>query len=99
MFAVVNHLHLNKPVDGFKEILMKEGIPLLATHPGFVNLYVVKVTDEHAIIIILWQDNESAVNGAKKFGPEWFVPNIKPFLTEAEGRSTGEVMIDYTAMK
>jgi len=35
MHAVVNHLHLNKPVDEFRTAITDELLPLFTSLPGF----------------------------------------------------------------
>lgn len=95
MFAVVNHLHFNKPVDEFREVVEREGMPLLATYPGFMGFYFVKEADDKGIIIILWQDGPSAAEGAKSFGPTWFAKNFAPYLASEQQRAAGEVLVRY----
>jgi len=95
MFAVINHLHFIKPVDEFKELIEKEGLPFLSSHKGFLDFYFIKETYNKAIVIILWEDAASAEAGAKSFGPAWFGKNLKPFFAKPEDRSTGEVIIKY----
>lgn len=92
MYAVVNHLQFNKPVDSFKDLVQQDGIPTLSSHAGFVDFHFVKVDEHHAIVIILWQDAASAQAGARSFGPTWFATHFKPYLAAAENRSTGEVI-------
>ncbi len=95
MFAVVNHLHFNKPVAEFTAIVRNEGMPLLASFPGFVDFNFIKEAEDKAIVIIIWKDAESAMNGAKQFGPTWFAKNFAPYFAEKENRSTGEVLVSY----
>jgi heme-degrading monooxygenase HmoA len=95
MHAVVNHLHLNKPVDEVRNSLEAEGLPLLASQPGFENFYFVKVDDSHAIVIIIWASAADAQNGAQQFGPTWFAKNIAPYLASDQQRSMGEVIVRH----
>ncbi len=92
MFAVVNHLQFNKPVDSFKDELQSEGMPILSKLEGFVDFHFIKVDETHAIAILLWADGASAQAGAKAFGPTWFATHLKPFLVGAENRSVGPVI-------
>lgn len=96
MYAVVNHVHFNKPVDEFRTAVAQEGAPLLASLPGFQGFHFVKVTEDRAIVIILWQDAASAENGAKAFGPTWFAKNFAPYLASEQQRSSGEVIVSQT---
>ncbi len=92
MFAVVNHLQFNRPVDNFGESIQHDGIPLLLKLEGFIDFYFVKVDEFNAIAILIWEDPASALAGAKTFGQAWFAPNLKPFLAGGENRSTGEII-------
>jgi len=93
MHAVVNQLHLNRPVDEFRAPLTDELLPLISGLPGFEDFSFVKVSDDRAIVIIFWQDAASAENGANTIGPTWFAENIAPFLASDQQRSTGEVIV------
>jgi heme-degrading monooxygenase HmoA len=95
MYAVVNHLHFAKPVDDFRSALEQEGLPLLSSMPGFRDFYFVKVAEDRAIVIILWQDAAAAESGARAFGPTWFAKNLAPYLASEQQRSAGEVVVRY----
>jgi heme-degrading monooxygenase HmoA len=92
MYAVVNHLHLSKPIDTFQSGLETEGMPLLASLPGFQNFYFVRVAEDRAIVILLWESAEAAERGARTFGPTWFAKHIAPHLASEQQRSAGEVI-------
>ncbi|MBP9502851.1 MAG: hypothetical protein KBF17_11885 [Candidatus Promineofilum sp.] len=93
MFAVVNHLHFNIPVDEIRDTIKNEGAPILAGLPGFRDFYLVKSAEDRAIVILLWEDAPSAVNGSKVFGPTWFNDNIIPYLADEQQRSVGPVIV------
>jgi hypothetical protein len=93
MHAVVNHLHLTKPVDEFRNAIQQELLPIFTAQPGFHEFHFVKVAEDRAIVIILWQDAESADNGGKVIGPTWFAQNFAPYLASEQERSTGEVIV------
>jgi hypothetical protein len=95
MFAVVNHLHLSRPVDEIGEAIRREGVVVLSALPGFEDFYFVKVSDDHGIVIILWDSPANAQNGAAKFGPTWFAQNIAPYLAKEQERSAGAVIARY----
>lgn len=95
MYAVVNHLHFNKPVAEIKQSVAEEGLPLLATLPGFQDFYFVQEADDKGVIIIIWADGASAAAAAQVFGPTWFAQNIMPNLAAPQGRSSGEVLVAY----
>ncbi len=92
MFAVVNHLFLNKPVDEFRDAVQNEGLPLLQSLQGFRDLYFIKAGDDHAIVVLLWETGADAQNGASVFGPTWFAKNLAPFLKAEQQRSAGPVI-------
>lgn len=92
MFAVINHLHLDVPVETLKASMDAEGIPLLASLPGFKHIYYVKEDDTHAVVILLWETAADAENGSKVFGPSWFATNIAPHLASPQRRSMGPVV-------
>lgn len=95
MFAVINHLHLSKPVAEFRSGLEQEGLPLLAGLPGFRDFYFVQEAEDRAVVIILWASAAEAANGAKTFGPTWFAKHIAPYLASEQQRSMGEVIVQY----
>ncbi len=95
MFAVVNHLQFSKPVEKFRESLENEWLRLLASNKSFIDFHFVKAADDKAIVLILWEDEESAQSGAKSFGPTWFAKNFKPYLIGPEQRSVDEVILSY----
>lgn len=95
MFAVVNHLHFSKPVDELAIAVREEGLGVLSALPGFQDFYFVKTGEDRAIVIIIWQDANSANEGAKVFGPTWFAKNFAPFLASEQQRSGGEVLVKY----
>lgn len=95
MHAVVNHLHFSKPVDDFRQAVEQEGLPLLSSLPGFRDFLFVKVADDRAVVILVWQDAASAENGAKVFGPTWFAKNFAPYLASEQQRSSGPVIVGH----
>ncbi|HZQ09911.1 MAG TPA: hypothetical protein VFD70_25270 [Anaerolineae bacterium] len=92
MFAVVNHLMLNKSVDEFRAGIQQEALPILQGLPGFRDLYFVRAGDDHAIVILIWNTAADAQNGAAVFGPTWFAKNLAPYLKSEQQRSVGEVI-------
>jgi len=92
MVVVVNHLHLNKPIESLRESFDKEGLPLLARQPGFIEVFLVQSDVDHGIVIIVWEDRASADNGGKVMGPTWFHDNIAPYLASEQQRTVNEVV-------
>ncbi|KXK20012.1 MAG: hypothetical protein UZ15_CFX003001865 [Chloroflexi bacterium OLB15] len=97
MYAVINQLHFNKPVDELGVAVRNEGMPLLASLPGFRDFYFIKVSDDRGVVIILWEDAASAESGAKAFGPTWFAKNFAPYLASDQQRTGGAVIVQYDA--
>ncbi|MCK6629826.1 MAG: hypothetical protein L6R45_32210 [Anaerolineae bacterium] len=96
MFAIVNHLHLNVPVEQIRLGAEQDGVSLLKEMPGFQGINLVKVADDRMIVILYWDSAANADNGAKIFGPSWFAKNIAPFLASEQQRSAGEVILHYS---
>jgi heme-degrading monooxygenase HmoA len=95
MFAVVNHLHFNRPVEEFGGPVADSGLPLLSSLPGFRDFYFIKEGEDRGIIIIIWDDGPSAAAGAQAFGPTWFAEHFAPHLASPQQRIAGEVLASY----
>jgi hypothetical protein len=92
MFAVINHLHLNIPVDQLAEQVRTEGFEVLSRNKGYVSSYLVKEGDDRCAVIILWETPADAQAGAASFGPTWFNDHIFPHLASEQRRSAGPVV-------
>ncbi len=92
MYAVVNHLYLNKPLEQLADEMRQDGLPTISKLPGFRDIHLVKAGDDHAVVIIFWETEADAQHGAGSFGPTWFAKHIAPFLTREQQRSTGPVI-------
>jgi heme-degrading monooxygenase HmoA len=92
MYAVINHLHLSIPVDQIR-LGFEEAIPLVANMPGFQGAYLVKDADDRAPILLFWDTEADAENGAKTFGPPLFATKVAPYLASPQQRSVGEVIV------
>ncbi|MFI5135158.1 MAG: hypothetical protein ACHQD9_04855 [Chitinophagales bacterium] len=78
--VISHHEHMvssEKPVDEF----CGDGLSELASHPGFVDFYFMKVDHDKSNVIIIWENADCARSGADAFGPKWFVENFHSFLT------------------
>ena len=92
MHAVVNRLTLARPIDDeLARRAQQELGDLMLASPGFQAFYFVRVSDEEAIIIVLFDDEESLVRGSKQVASPWFKENIQPYLSGTQ-RVTGEVV-------
>ena len=92
MFAVINHLHLDIPVDDLAPKIQAEGFPVLAQNKGYVASYLVKEAADRCCVIILWETPADAQAGAAAFGPTWFNANIAPHLASEQNRAVGPVV-------
>ena len=97
MFAVINHLHLTKPVATLREPLEREVVPIMTKQPGFHSFSLVQTAEDRAVGIILWADEESAANGARVFGPTMFAVQIAPYLASEQDRMVGPILIHADA--
>lgn len=97
MYAVVNLLRFNRPVESFIEELQNSGLPQLSANEGFIDFHFIRHSDQAAYVIILWRDAACAQAGAKAFGPTWFAAHFKPFLEGPEDRHTGDVLVSSRA--
>ena len=95
MHIVINHLHLDIPVEELVPQLQKDAVPLIAAQPGFVGVYFTKEAEDRGTVIILWHSLEDAKNGAAVMGPTWFAQNVAPHLASDQVRSVEEVLVAY----
>lgn len=97
MHAVINHLHLNKPVAELRPAMEKELAPLLRSLPGFRSFYFVEEAADRGAVVILWDSAEDAQHGGSVVGPGWFHNNIAPHLANDQVRTTGDVIVAASA--
>jgi len=95
MYAVINHLHLTIPLDNLREPLAQEGVPLLASLPGFRRFSLIKESENRGIALILWDTEANAINGGREFGPTWFAQHVAPYLASDQERTLGEIIVDH----
>lgn len=93
MYAVISHLHLNRPVDDLRAEMEKDGLALLASFTGYQGYYLVKVADNRAMVVVLWDTIEHANEGSRQFGLDWFSKKVSPYLASDYQRSIGEVVL------
>lgn len=93
MHIVVNHLHLGRPVPVDALIaLAEEALPACRQIPGFVSAQLVRVDDEHHMMVVIGESEEtlSAVSGGP--GGAWVGTHLRPLLTRPPERYVGEVL-------
>jgi hypothetical protein len=92
MHAVINHLHLDVPVEELRPGMDNELVPLLRSLAGFRAFYFVREAEDRGTVVIMWDSDEEAQQGAAVIGPGWFHQNIAPHLASEQVRSTGDVI-------
>jgi hypothetical protein len=97
MHAVINHLHLDIPVEQLRAGVESGLLPLIRQLHGFRAFYYVREAEDRAAAIILWDTAEDAQNGAAIIGPGWFAQNVGPHLASEQVRTVGEVLVAATA--
>ncbi len=97
MHAVINHLHLDMPVEQLRPKLESGLLPLIRGLSGFRAFYYVKEADDRAAVVILWDTAADAQNGGAIIGPGWFAQNVAPHLASEQVRTVGEVIVAATA--
>ena len=93
MYVVINHLHLDIPVDQILDSLREEFVPSLAGLKGFRHYYLVKEAEDRATVLIFYETAEDAANGAAAIGPTYFARHIAPHLASEQVRTVGEVVV------
>jgi hypothetical protein len=95
VYAVVNHLQFVEPADALVD-MMREGVGVLSTYPGFHSMHVVKEDNDRLVLIMMWQTQQDAESAAASFGPAWFGPNIGHRLYGPQRPSAGPVVASTT---
>ena len=95
MHAVVNHLYLNVSIETIRQSAKHSLLSMFKDIPGFQEFDLLKVAEDHLIVLIFWESLESANHGASIIGPTWFAQNIAPYLKSEQQRSVGEVILQY----
>lgn len=94
MHVVVNHYHLNVPVDQISP-KFEQAIPIIANMPGFQAAYLLKNADDRATLLLFWDSEADAESANQKMGPTWFATNVAPYLAGPQDRSVGEVIVQH----
>ena len=92
MFAIINHLKLNAPVDRLKQTL-EEGAAVVAGIDGLEAIHFVHEGADQVAVLVFWADAQAAERGAGAFMSTWFVQHIAPHLNGELQRTMGEVFI------
>jgi hypothetical protein len=95
--VVVNHLYFGSPVPGSAlAALEDEALPACREIPGFVSAQLVRVDDEHHMMVVIGESAETlaAVSGGP--GGAWVTEHLRPLLTRPPERYVGEVLTSST---
>ena len=91
--VVVNHLHLTVPVDQLATTVAREFELVFRAQPGFERFYLVKVSENEAIVVIVWADEAAAEKGASVIGPTLFARHLVPVLASPQERTVGTALV------
>jgi len=92
-YVVINHLHLDIPVDQILDSVREEFVPLLSGLKGFRHYYLVKEAEDRATVLAFYETAEDAANGAADVGPTYFAKHIALHLAGEQLRTAGEVVV------
>lgn len=95
MYIVMNHLHLDIPIEQVTAKMEKEAIPMISGLPGFIGVYLTRESENRGTVVILWDSLENARNGGAVMGPGWFAQNIAPHLASDQVRTVEEVLVAH----
>ena len=93
MNVVVNHLHLARPVPESALVALRDvALPACRQIPGFVSAQLVRVDEEHHIMVVIGESPETlqAVSGGP--GGAWVAEHLRPLLSREPERWVGEVL-------
>lgn len=93
MHVVVNHLYFGTPVPETAMLALEfEALPACRDIPGFVSAQLVKVDEEHHMMVVVGETTETleAVSGGP--GGAWVSEHLRPLLTRPPERYVGKVL-------
>jgi hypothetical protein len=94
MHAVINHLPLHKTVDWPALARLVQGFEekVRAEHAGFRGLSLIRVGDDHAVLMVAFDTREALDEISKNVAAPWFAEHVRPLLAATVSRSVGEVI-------
>jgi len=94
MHAVINHLPLQKTTDWLELARMFEAFEttVRAQHPTFRGCTLIRVGDDHGILVVTFDSREALDTISKNVAAPWFAEHVRPLLAGAVSRSVGEVV-------
>ncbi len=92
----MNHLHFKEPVD--PELFAgveHDVLPLMKAIEGFRGYHIVKVADDHVVLVILAEDTTALDRLATEAGSPWMTANVLPLLSASPERHLGVVVSSH----
>jgi len=93
MHVVVNHMYLSQPVSETALMALQfEALPACRDIPGFVSAELVRIDDEHHVMVVYAESAECLAAVNKGPGGAWANEHLRPLLTKPSERYVGEVL-------
>jgi hypothetical protein len=93
MHAVVNRLRLATPIPAEVWSRAQDEVPPLAREvPGFRALYVIEMTDDEVVLLVVGDSAEALDRVASEVGNTWMRENVIPYLAAPPDRQIGKVV-------
>jgi len=65
----------------------------MSQRPGFLELKVVRVSDEEVVLLVFFETREALDELSREIAGPWFAEHVRPYLAGPVQRSVGEVMV------
>lgn len=91
MFTVVNHLRLAEPVPESACEAIAASFPAMRDL-GCRTFQIVKVADDHLILVLVLDSAEAAAAVSKTYGGPWMREHVTSHLSGPTERSVGEAI-------
>jgi hypothetical protein len=91
MVTVVNHLRLSAPIPDAAFEAVRTAFPGMR-ELGCLAFEVVRVADDHAILILVLRDAEAAAAVSRTYGGPWMNEHVRPLLSGETERYVGDVV-------
>jgi hypothetical protein len=94
MHAVINHLPLKQAIDWgeLSRTFEEFEASVRAQHPAFRGCTLIRVGDDHGILVVTFDTREALDTISKNVAAPWFAEHVRPLLASAVSRSVGEVV-------
>lgn len=93
MYAVVNRLRLSTPIpQDVWDRAQTEVPPRAREVPGFKALYVIQVTDDEVVLLVVADSAETLDRVATEAGNAWMRDNVIAHLASPPERQIGKVV-------